>query len=73
MIGLLWYNPDPKTALADKIRQAVDFYRTKYGGHPNVCLVNPKTLGEQAPAVDGVRVDASKSVQVNHFFVGVEQ
>ena len=72
MIGMLWFNNDPKTDLADKIRQAVDFYSAKYGGHPNVCLVNPKTIGEQTPQVDGVRVDANKSIQVNHYFVGIE-
>ena len=72
MIGLLWFDNDQRKPLADKIRQAVDFYSAKYGGHPNVCLVNPKTIGEQTPRVDGVRVDTSKSIQVNHYFVGIE-
>lgn len=72
MIGLLWFDNDQKKPLADKIRQAVDFYAKKYGGHPNVCLINPKTLSEQTPAVDGVKVNASRQVMPNHFFVGVE-
>lgn len=72
MIGMLWFNNDPKTDLADKIRQAADYYAQKYGKHPTVCLVNPKTLGEQAPAVDGVKVAPSRQVMPNHFFVGIE-
>jgi hypothetical protein len=39
--GMLWYDNNPKTALAAKIKQAADFYRQKYGVAPNLCLVHP--------------------------------
>jgi hypothetical protein len=72
VIGLLWFDNDKTKPLPEKIGEAAAYYRTKYGGHPNVCLVNPKTLGDEQPAVSGVKVSASRQVMPNHFFVGVE-
>ena len=72
MIGLLWFDPDKTKTLPEKIGEAVAFYTAKYGGHPNTCIVNPATLGDQAPAIEGVTVKASKQVMPNHYFVGVD-
>lgn len=71
MIGLLWYDSDPKTGLAEKIRQAADYYAEKYGKRPNVCLIHPKMINGETSNVDGIEIKASKSVMINHFLVGV--
>lgn len=73
MIGMLWFNNDPAKPLPEKIGEAAAYYRTKYGAVANVCIVNPKTLGDEQPIINGVTVKASKQIMPNHFFVGVEQ
>ena len=45
-IGMLWFDNDKHSDLTTKIKKAVDYYHTKYGKAPNLCLVHPKTLGE---------------------------
>ena len=42
--GMLWFDNDPKTALAAKIERAVDYYRHKYGRDPNLCLIHPSMM-----------------------------
>ena len=42
--GMLWFDNDPKTALAAKIERAVNYYRHKYGRDPNLCLIHPSML-----------------------------
>lgn len=44
--GMLWYDNDPKTALAVKIERAAAYYRQKYGCEPNVCLIHPSMVDD---------------------------
>lgn len=46
--GMLWFDNDPKTALAAKIERAVDYYKHKYGRDPNLCLLHPSMLPPDA-------------------------
>ena len=72
MIGMLWYDNDPKKQLTEKMQKAADYYRQKYGRLPNVCLVHPKMINGETPSVNGMRIGTSKSVMYNHLFLGVE-
>lgn len=46
--GMLWFDNDPKTALAVKIERAVEYYQKKYGRKPNLCLIHPNALESSA-------------------------
>ena len=70
MNGMLWYDNDPKTSLADKIINAARYYFKKYGVIPNYCEVNPATF-EEGTKVDKVKIATSK-IQVNHIWIGVK-
>lgn len=71
-IGMLWFDNDPKTALDEKILRAATYYQSKYGHEPNVCFVHPSMLPEASKKSSGnVEVRKSRSVLVNHFWLGV--
>lgn len=68
MIGMMWYDNDAHKSLADKIRQAAEYYQSKYGAQPNLALVSLKE--DELPAIDGISVKASKSVLKNNVWIG---
>ena len=71
--GLLWFDADPKRALNDKIAQAADRYRHKFGRKPNLCYINPMMLpGSEPSECNGVRLVPSRHVLKHHFWIGVE-
>jgi hypothetical protein len=77
-IGMLWYDNDPKAAIAAKIEKAAAYYRTKYGKDPNLCFIHPSMLVKEAPAIPDkgrsngtIEVRTSPSVLPNHFWMGV--
>lgn len=68
-IGMLWYSSDPKTSFAEKCNRAIVYYTAKYGHAPTAIWVNPKTAITEIP---GIGIVQSKSILVNHFWVGIE-
>jgi hypothetical protein len=76
--GMLWFDNDPKTALATKIERAADYYRHKYGRDPNLCLIHPSMLPtdekmeSEQPATGKVRVRPYRPVLPGHLWIGVE-
>jgi hypothetical protein len=71
--GLLWFDADPKRTLTEKVAQAADRYHYKFGRRPNLCYVNPVTVGDGPRECYGVRLVPSPSVLKNHFWIGVEE
>jgi hypothetical protein len=71
-IGMLWSDDDGRRSLAEKVMRAAEYFRSKYGEEPTVCYVHPSLLpaGSETSAA-GVRLLPSKSVLVNHFWLGV--
>ena len=80
-IGLLWYDGDPKRPLEDKIGQAVERYREKYGRLPNTCYVHPNAISSQdgddlrvachlRNATARIRVRSDPYIMLHHFWVG---
>lgn len=74
-IGMLWKDDDNRRSLEDKVARAAAYYRQKYGEAATVCFVHPTMLAE-APASEGVtaaglRVLPARTVQVHHFWLGV--
>jgi hypothetical protein len=70
-IGMLWYDNDKQADLTTKIKKAVDYYHTKYGKAPNLCLIHPKTLGTTTWKGTGIEIRVTRSVLPNHFWLGV--
>ena len=71
-IGMLWYDDDSKRQLADKVARAVEYYRAKYGVQPTECYVHPNMLADgQQMVASGVRLRANRTVNKNHFWLGV--
>lgn len=71
-IGMLWYDPDPKRLLAEKVQAAADYYRAKYGRQPTECHLHPTLLAAGAPtAVGAVRLRPNRTIIKNHFWLGI--
>lgn len=79
-IGMLWFDDDPKLALADKIEKAVAYYRQKYRREPNLCLIHP-TLLENVKSgteetvsknIEGLIIRPYRPVLPGHFWIGIE-
>ena len=68
--GLLWFDNNPKTSLAIKIKQAADHYQHKFGKAPNLCLVNPSTLDNNADT-GKIVVRPYRSVLPGHLWIGL--
>ena len=70
MQGLLWFDDDKKTTLAEKVKRAADYYKAKYGRSPDTCLVNDKVIGEET-AVGAIKVKPNRATMPDYFLVGV--
>jgi hypothetical protein len=71
--GMLWFDNDPKTALAAKIERAVDYYRKKYGRVPNLCLINPGMVEKETPEQGEITVRPYRPVLPGHLWIGIEE
>ena len=71
--GLLWFDDDKKSSLADKVARAIEYYIRKNGTAPTVCYVNPNMADAliEMP-IDAVEMKTSRTVLPNHFWLGVE-
>ena len=73
-IGMLWFDEDHSASLPMRVERAAVYYQTKYGRHPNTCVMHPQTLGEVDPGViPMVKVETSVKVLPEHFWVGCEE
>jgi hypothetical protein len=72
-VGLLWYDPDPKRCLAEKIERAAAYYQKKLGQAPNACFVHPSVVAEQGQLCGAVMVKPDRIVLPNHFWIGVSK
>jgi len=82
LVGLLWFDDDPKKEVSLKVKEAAERYFEKFGRRPNLCYVSLGTLpiegvhldpsdGEHPQDVNhGLRVLSSPLVLPDHFLVG---
>jgi len=71
--GMMWFDNDPKTPLTEKVHQAADYYRNKYGRIPDLCLVNPKMLPESEAHEGKIIIRSARSVLPGHLWIGVDE
>lgn len=68
--GLLWYDKDSRIPFAQKVMEAGERYREKFGVAPNTCYVHPDTLPEGITA-PGFELRTRATIRPHHFWVGV--
>lgn len=72
--GLLWHDSGTGRDLAEKVTQAAERYRQKFGVQPNRCFVHPSMVSSNGTlAVGGVVILPLPSMLKHHFWVGVEE
>jgi hypothetical protein len=71
--GMLWFDNNPKTNLASKIKQAAEYYRQKYGAAPNLCFVHPSMLTEKETNEDRISVRAYRPVLPGYLWIGLAE
>lgn len=69
--GMLWFDNDKKTGLAEKVQAAATYYQTKYGSRPTLCLVNPSMLADK-PTVEVAQITVRpyRPVLPGHLWIG---
>ena len=74
IIGMMWYDEDPKKSLETKIAEAAKYYYLKYNEVANVCVVNPLAIpnGKTEIEVNFIRVDTWKGILPQHIWIGKE-
>lgn len=70
--GWMWFDNDPKTSLEDKLQQASERYRQKFGQKPRLCYVNGSTLVESQPAVGALQMCGAGNVLPGYFLFVVD-
>lgn len=71
--GMMWFDNDPRTSLAEKVEKAADYFRSKYGRIPDMCMVHPSMLAENTFQAGRVMVRPLRSVLPGHLWIGVEE
>jgi len=71
-IGMLWYDPDKKIEISEKINKAIEYYQNKYDRTPNTCFVHPSMIKEKALITSKIEMRISRSIMPNHFWLGTE-
>jgi hypothetical protein len=69
-IGLLWFENDTKKALNQRVQEAIERYREKFGKSPNTCYVHPQDLNGHGLSLEGMRIVAASNILRNHLWVG---
>lgn len=66
MLFLVWYDPDARRSIAEKIQDASAAHRRRFNTAPNLVLVSADVAAELA----GVEVRSTRTVQPHHYWVG---
>lgn len=71
-LGWMWFDDDPKTNLEDKLRQASERYRQKFGQKPRLCYVNGSALADPQAFVGALQMRGAGNVSPGYFLFVVE-
>jgi hypothetical protein len=70
-VGMLWLDDDKQTTFEEKVDQAADYYREKFGRAPDTCLVNIGML-EAELRIGSIVVCPVRHVLPHHFWIGID-
>jgi hypothetical protein len=68
--GMLWFDNNPASDLAQKVDRAAGYYQQKYGKAPTTCLVNPKMLVDGDPKGCSLDIKTNQIVLHHHLWIG---
>ena len=71
-LGWMWFDNDPKTSLDDKLRQASERYRQKFGQKPRLCYVNGSALADPQPDHGSLQMRGAGNVLPGYFLFVVD-
>lgn len=71
-IGMLWFDNDPKKSLDQKVQEATDYYKIKYGLQATTIFVNPATK-DREQSIAGFTIKPNSSILPHHFWIGGDQ
>ena len=69
-IGMLWMDDGQGRDLASRVKEAVASYKAQYGVAPSVCMVSEGELQQGLDEVAGLRLEGSKRLLPNYFWIG---
>jgi hypothetical protein len=74
-IGFLWLDADPERPIEEKVQQAAQRYRERFGRVANTCYVNPVSLNGNGDLGDEflcgqVKVIVTPQALPRHFWLG---
>lgn len=77
ILGLLWYDNDPKKHWGQKVKDTAARYKNKRWLAANLCHVCPKDVGVEVglqgqkfiEILDGIEIYATENTQPNNFWV----
>ncbi|MEN8240452.1 MAG: hypothetical protein ABFS17_00910 [Chloroflexota bacterium] len=69
--GMLWFDNNPASNLSQKVDRAAEYYRSKYGSAPTICLVNPKMLTDHEIKDCSLVVKPNPIVLYHHLWIGI--
>lgn len=76
MMGMLWFDNDPKTTLEQKVTNALKHHAHRFGRDADLVVVNTKNAeGIELDVISkacNVTVKAARYVMANHMIVGFE-
>jgi hypothetical protein len=76
LIGMMWYEKDPKSTLKEKIEKALNFYQQKYGKCADTVAVSVKDSTKEiieSINIKGVTIILMKEVLTNCLWVGIRE
>ncbi|MBA3532286.1 MAG: hypothetical protein H0T73_10230 [Ardenticatenales bacterium] len=68
MVGILWMD-DSEVEIAQKIKEAAQRYRSRFGEAATLCYANAKDVPE-ATTINGISVEPRLNILRHHFLVG---
>lgn len=71
MTGMMWFDNNPATTLAQKIQKASDYYAQKFGTPPTLCKVHPDEYDPNTK-VDGLKIEACRVILPGHLWLECE-
>jgi hypothetical protein len=70
-LGELFYIPDARLGMEERVLWAAKRYQKKYGQQPTLCMLHPSLLRAGQRRIGRLRLEAKKSVLPNYLWIGV--
>jgi hypothetical protein len=73
-IGMLWQlENNPKTSISEKLKTAVDYYKSKYKRDPTICRMNPSMFAKLNPKETPIlELRPDRNISDGYFWIGIE-